>query len=93
MRNEAGRIVQWFGTSTDIEDFKRAEEDRQNFVRLADNSTEFIAMCDLSGVPFYINPAGLEKLGIGSMAAARQINLGEDLFFPEDRDRIANEFW
>ncbi|WP_121968563.1 PAS domain-containing protein [Leptolyngbya sp. BC1307] len=92
MRNEAGRIVQWFGTSTDIEDFKRAEEDRQNFVRLADNSTEFIAMCDLSGVPFYINPAGLEKLGIGSMAAARQINLGEDLFFPEDRDRIANEF-
>ncbi len=92
MRDEAGQITQWFGTSTDIEDFKRAEEDRQNFVRMADNSTEFIAMCDLSGVPFYINPAGLEKLGIDSMAAAHPLNLGEDLFFPEDRDRIINEF-
>ena len=93
VRDETGQIIQWFGTSTDIEDFKRAEEDRQNFVRMADNSTEFIAMCDLSGVPFYINPAGLEKLGIDSMAAAHQLNLSEDLFFPEDRNRIVNEFF
>ncbi len=92
VRNEAGQITHWFGTSTDIEDFKRAEEDRQNFVRMADNSSEFIGMCDLSGTPLYINPAGLEKLGIGSMAAARQLNLSKDLFFAEDRDRIVNEF-
>ncbi len=92
VRNEAGQIVQWFGTSTDIEDFKRAEEDRQNFVRMADNSTEFVGMLDLAGIPFYINPTGLEKLGIDSMAAACQLNVGEDFFFPEDRERIVNEF-
>ena len=38
---------------------KRAESDRQMFVTFVENSTDFIGMCDLEGIPFFVNRAGL----------------------------------
>lgn len=91
IRDDAGQIVKWFGTCTDIEAFKQAQEDRNNFVRLADNTSDFIGMFDLEGKLFYVNAAGRNRVGIDSLEAANQINI-IDLFFPEDRFRIFNEF-
>ncbi|NJL86166.1 MAG: PAS domain S-box protein [Leptolyngbyaceae cyanobacterium SM1_1_3] len=91
VRDEAGEIVKWFGTCTDIEEAKQLEADRQKFVWLANNSADFIGMFDLAGVPFYANPAALSKVGLDSLEAACQINISA-LFFPEDQDRIVNEF-
>ena len=36
----------------------------QKFVTLVENSTDFIGMCDLQGVPFFVNRAGLEMVGL-----------------------------
>src|SRR5262249_2299698 len=73
-------------------DRKRAEADRQKFVTLVENSTDFIGMCDLEGVPFYINRAGLTLVGLEGIEQARHTPV-RDFFFPEDQARIMDEFF
>ena len=92
IRDETGRVLFLAPTGTDITDRKRAEADREKFVTLVENSTDFIGMCDLNGIPFFVNRAGLEKVGLNSIEQARRTPV-PDFFFPEDRDRIINEFF
>ena len=42
----------------DVSDRKQMEAERHKFVSLADQSTEFIGMCDMNFLPFYVNEAG-----------------------------------
>lgn len=92
VRDEVGNIVKWFGTCTDIEDYKQVEAERQKFVWLAENSTDFIGMCEVDAVPFYINQAGLEIVGLESLEQAQNVNVRE-FFFPEDQFRVVDEFF
>ena len=79
-------------TGTDITDRVRAEADRNKFVTLIENSTDFIGICDLDGVPFFINRAGLELVGLDSIEAARRAPV-RSFFFPEDQSAIVDEFF
>ena len=49
----------------DITERKLAEEERQNFFTLVENSGDFIAVADLKDNVQYVNPAGREMLGMG----------------------------
>jgi PAS domain S-box-containing protein len=77
---------------TDITERRRAEEERQKFVSLADRSLEFIGMCDLNFRWFYVNPAGLRLVGLDNLEAACQIKV-QDYFFAEDQQFLTNEFF
>jgi PAS domain S-box-containing protein len=92
IRDEAGRVAFLAPTGTDITDRKRAEAERQKFVTLVENSTDFIGMCDLDGVPFFVNRAGLEMVGLDGIEQARRTPV-RDFFFPEDQPRIVGEFF
>jgi PAS domain S-box-containing protein len=92
LRDEAGRVVGASKIARDITDRKRAEAERQKFVTLVENSTDFIGMCDLAGIPFYINPAGLHMVGLDDMEHARRTPVRE-FFFPEDQPRIMDKFF
>lgn len=92
IKDESGRVLFLTPTGTDITDRKRAEVDRQMFVTLVENSTDFIGMCDLNGVPFYINRAGLELIGLDGIEQARRTPV-RDFFFPEDQSKIMDEFF
>ena len=48
-RTTRAAVVFLAPTGTDITDRKRAEADRQMFVTLVENSTDFIGICDLKG--------------------------------------------
>ena len=48
----------------DVTDRKRAERERQMFVTLVETSTDFIGICDLDGIPFFVNRAGLDMVGL-----------------------------
>jgi PAS domain S-box-containing protein len=76
----------------DITERKRVDMERQKFVSLADNSSQFIGMCDTDFKPFYANRAALELVGLNSQAEAISTNVS-DFFFPEDRDFIFNDFF
>ena len=60
IRDESGRVLFLAPTGIDITDRRRAEAEREKFVTLVENSTDFIGMCDLDGVPFFVNRAGLD---------------------------------
>ncbi len=77
---------------TDIEDRKQAELERQKFVSLADNSQEFIGMCDMNFMPFYVNAAGVRLVGLDSLEQALKTPV-QEFFFPEDRTFIIEEFF
>jgi PAS domain S-box-containing protein len=91
VRDDGGRIVAWFGTCTDVEDFKRVEGDRQKLALLAAHSSDFIGMCDAQLMPFYINRAGLDMVGLDSMEQASRTNV-RDFFFEEDRSYVIGSF-
>jgi len=92
IRDEAGKVLFLAPTGTDITDRKRAEADREKFVTLVENSTDFVGMCDLNAIPVFVNRAGLEMVGLESIDEARQTPVS-DFFFPEDQHAMMNEFF
>jgi PAS domain S-box-containing protein len=92
IKDESGRVIFLAPTGTDITERKRAEADRQKFVTLVENSTDFIGMCDLDGTPFFVNRAGLEMVGLDGIEQARHTPV-RDFFFPEDQVRVVDEFF
>ncbi len=83
----------------DITERKRAqqvllesEQRCQKFVFLAEQSMDFIGMCDMEFRPFYINTAGLTLVGLESAEESFRTHVSE-FFFPEDQPYILNEFF
>ncbi len=76
----------------DITDRKLAEAEREKFVSLADQSAEFIGICDMRYQPLYINEAGLRMVGLENMEQARRTPV-LDFFYPEDQPALAETFF
>jgi len=92
IKDDTGTVIGASKIARDVTERRRMERDRQNFVTLVENSTDFIGMCDMHGVPFFINRAGLEMVGLDNIAEARAVSIRE-FFFPEDQPTIMNEFF
>lgn len=91
-RNTNGTIGGIIIFSEDVTGRKLAEEQRQLFVSLAQNSHEFIGICDATFTPFFVNAAGLRMVGLGSLEEAKRTAV-KDFFFPEDQAFIMDEFF
>jgi PAS domain S-box-containing protein len=91
IKDETGRTLFLAPTGYDITERKIAEAERQKFVTLIENSTDFVGISDLDAMPIYINPAGLRMVGLDGMEEARRTPVRQ-FFFPEDQARIMDEF-
>ena len=91
IRDESGTVVGASKIARDITERKLAEAERQKFVTLVENSMDFIGLCDLNGIPFFVNQAGLDLVGLRSVGEAMSTPLRE-FFFPEDQSWIMDEF-
>jgi formate hydrogenlyase transcriptional activator len=84
LRDETGKIVSWYGISTDIEDRKQAEEklrqDECELRRITDAIPQTIIVQDPDGIPIYANKALLDYAGLTI----------EDVSRPDFRARIAH---
>jgi PAS domain S-box-containing protein len=89
--DEKGAVVGASKIVRDVTPRVRAEAERERFVRVLEGCADFIGMCDLQGMPFFVNRAGLEMVGLASLDQARRTPVAE-FFFPEDRARVINEF-
>ncbi len=76
---------------SDITDQQRAEHERQMFVSLAQNSHEFVGICDLSYRPIFVNEAGRRLVGLDHENGLDKKSIF-DFFFPEDLPFLENEF-
>ena len=92
IKDDAGRVVGASKIVRDITERKRVEVDRQMFVTLVETSTDFIAMSDLDGIPFFVNRAGLLQVGLTSIEQAKSTPVRE-FFFPEDQHWVMEEFF
>ena len=92
IKDETGAVVGASKIARDITERKRAEAERQKFVTLVENSTDFIGISDLDGTPTFVNHAGLELVGLRSFGEAMSTPVRE-FFFPEDQSWIMQDFF
>ena len=93
-RDETGKIVMWYGVSTDIEDLKQTEEklreDERELRRITDAIPQTIVVQDPSGVPIYANQATLDYTGLAADDVIAP-NFRERIFHPDDIEKFRNE--
>src|SRR2546422_1143246 len=93
LRDEQGNIVKWYGTSTDIEDRKRAEdalrESEEKFRQLAENIREVFWMTDLHlEEMLYVSPAYESVWGRSLESVRQRPQSFMDAIHSEDRERV-----
>jgi formate hydrogenlyase transcriptional activator len=93
-RDQTGEIVKWYGSSTDIEDRKRAEEklrqDERELRRITDAIAQTIVVQSPAGVPIYANQAVLDYTGL-TIEDVTTSDFRARIFHPEDIERLREE--
>jgi PAS domain S-box-containing protein len=90
VKDENGRVIRWFGTCTDIDDQKRAEEAlrdaERRFRALLETVPQLVWTTGPEGTPEYANPQWLDYTGFASTAelTARWW----ETLHPDDTERI-----
>ena len=74
----------WQAFARDISERKRIGDERQVFVSLLDNSSDFIGIADPTGKPVYLNPAGRRLVGIPADYPIKDTQIPE-YYPPEER--------
>ncbi len=68
--NDGGDVICYVCVKRDITERKRAEEERQKFVSLIENSSDFISMATLEGQTLFVNEAGRRLVGLENISQA-----------------------
>ena len=93
LRDETGKIVNWYGISTDIEDRKQAEEklrqDERELRQITDAIAQTIVVNAADGTPIYANQAALDYSGLTLDQVTRPEGR-EPTVHPEDLRRFAH---
>ena len=91
-RDETGKILRWYGTSTDIEALKKTEEklreDERDLRRIIDAIPQAIVVQDPVGSTLYANRATLDYTGL-AMEDVLKPNFRERIFHPDDIQRLS----
>ena len=83
LRDESGKVVKWYATSTDIQDLKNAEQELRDVM---DNTPQHIGFRAPDGRSLYANRFGLDYAGL--TLEEYQSARWEDYVHPEDLDRL-----
>lgn len=87
-----GRVVSGVVAFSEITERKRLEQERLMFAQIAENSSEFIGVCDTQFRAFYVNRAAMRMVGLDSLEQVKQTEI-KDYFFPEDQAFMYDEFF
>src|SRR5881296_205616 len=93
-RDEAGKIIRWYGTSTDIEALKQIQEklreDERELRRITDAIPQTIVVLEPSGAPIYANRATLDYTGLNIEDVVAP-DFRERIFHPDDLERLRSD--
>ena len=87
LRDETGKIINWYGTDTDIDDLKRAEQklrqDEEEFRRITDAIPQGIVVLSPDGTALYANRVALKETGL-TLDEVQAQGFFLSAFHPED---------
>ncbi|MBE9184744.1 PAS domain S-box protein [Microcoleus sp. LEGE 07076] len=66
--NKSGDVICHVCVKRDITERKKGEEERQKFVSLIENSSDFISMATLEGQTLFVNAAGRKMVGLENLS-------------------------
>src|ERR1700722_11483234 len=93
-RDESGKIIRWYGTSTDIETLRQTQEklreDERELRRITDAIPNPIVVQDQTGGPIYANQATLDYTGMMAKDVIAP-NFRERIFHQDDLQRLRGE--
>jgi formate hydrogenlyase transcriptional activator len=93
-RDESGKLVRWYGTSTDIDTLKQTEEklreEERELRQITDAIPQTIVVLDPTGAPIYANQATLDYTGMTAKDVVAP-NFRERIFHPDDLERFRDE--
>jgi formate hydrogenlyase transcriptional activator len=93
-RDELGNIVRWYGTSTDIDDLKRAQvellRDQEELRRIPDAIPQIIIVLSPEGVPLYTNRVACDYTGVTLEDVGAEYYRAR-IFHPEDVERVREQ--
>jgi PAS domain S-box-containing protein len=97
VRDSLGRVVRWFGTFTDIDDRKQAEdalrESEQRFRQFAENSTSVLWVLDLGAQQIeYLSPSFQQLWGGAPHMVPRDFAQWLESVHPDDRENVTSAF-
>src|SRR6201997_1463301 len=87
LRDQTGKVIRWYGTSTDIQELKQTEEklrdDERELRRITDAIPHAVVVLGPAGEPLYANQTTLDYTGL---TAEEVVSSGfrERIFHPED---------
>lgn len=87
--NENGICDRFSGTVQDITKEIYDSEEQRRLLKLVENSQDFISLSDINGNVTFINPAGLQMVGLDSLEEAMRPNT--DYVEPEELFKIRGE--
>src|SRR6266446_5710061 len=91
LRDELGHIVRWYGTSTDVDDLKRArvelQQGHEELRRITDAIPQAIIVLSPEGLPLYTNRVASDYTGV-SVEEVGAENYRARVFHPEDLERL-----
>jgi formate hydrogenlyase transcriptional activator len=91
LRDDASNVVNWYGTNTDIDDLKRAEqklrESEEEFHRMTDAIPQAMTVLSPDGTVLYANRVALEQTGL-TLDEVRKQSFLLAAFHPEDIDTL-----
>jgi formate hydrogenlyase transcriptional activator len=94
LRDELGQVTQWYGTNTDIDDLKRAEDklrsDEQELRRITDAIPQTIIVLGTDGTVIHANQSALDYTGL-TMEEVMATDFRARVFYPEDVERLRDE--
>ncbi|OMP78914.1 PAS domain S-box protein [[Flexibacter] sp. ATCC 35208] len=83
------KIIGRGATLRDLRPALKAKQEQQKLLALLENSRDFVSLSDEEGIVSYVNPAGLQLVGLDSLEDAKRFNT--DFLFPEVMEAIMQE--
>ncbi|RFM33712.1 PAS domain-containing sensor histidine kinase [Chitinophaga silvisoli] len=83
------KIIGRGATLRDLRPALQAKQEQQKLLALLENSRDFVSLSDNNGIVSYVNPAGLQLVGLDTVEEAKRPNT--EFLFPEAVDSIMKE--
>lgn len=89
---ESDRLLLFVGANHAAMGMRRwhVETEMRRFTALVERSADFIAFADPDGRAQYVNPAGLERVGLANLEEAQRFMIG-DYVAESDRERVLGD--